>query len=68
MVLKIRRALVPLFADTADAEVSVCGSLSVSVIYEYKATEVCKSLASHVVCVMKARRRKIRLSVWRQRK
>ena len=41
-VLKLRRDLVPLSADAADAEVSVCGSLSVSVIHEYKATEVCK--------------------------
>jgi hypothetical protein len=39
VVLKFRRDLVPL---SADAEVSVCGSLSVSVIHEYKATEVCK--------------------------
>jgi hypothetical protein len=59
VVLKLQRDLVPLSADAADAEVSVCGSLSVSVTHEYKATEVCKLLASHVVCLMKERRRKI---------
>ena len=56
MVLKLKRDLVPMSADT---EVSICSSLSVSVIYEYSATEVCKSLASHVVCLMKERKRKI---------
>jgi len=59
VVLKLRKNLVPLPAYAADAEVSVCGSLSVSEIHEYKATEVCKSLASHVACLMKERRRKI---------
>ena len=57
MVLKLRRDVVSLSANAADVEVSVCCSLSVSVIHEYSATEICKSLASHVVCLMKERRR-----------
>jgi len=59
VVLKLRRDLVPMATDAADVEVSMCCSLSVSVIHEYRATEVCKSLASHVVCLMKEWRRKM---------
>ena len=59
MVLKLWRDLVPMSADAANVEVSMCCSLSVSVIRKYSATEVCKSLSCHVVCLMGEGRRKM---------